>query len=224
MGIIINKKGCNDLYGSDIFTVQSSNPSINTYTGYCPTYNEIISTNKFNINGIYQNNQLVQKNDLNVKGFSHINLVASLYFKGIYNESIYPSSMPSLTLRFSTVDAGTDDIVVDELYRGLDLKSTNTLSYIGTVERTYLVSEDVFELDFYECMSYISIYNNESEIDMEGNISVKNIFNEGGQFNEGSNVIPLYTGTPITYSPSGFGMIDPNLNKTLTLRTEITLL
>lgn len=57
------KKDCNDLYGSEVFSIQSIILD-NTYTGYCPTYQEIISTNKFNINGTYQTNQLVKYNDI----------------------------------------------------------------------------------------------------------------------------------------------------------------
>lgn len=62
MSKIINKKECNDLV-PNTFIIQSSIIN-NTYTGYCPTKQEIINTGKFKINGIYSNNQLVQKNDV----------------------------------------------------------------------------------------------------------------------------------------------------------------
>lgn len=68
---IANKEYCNSL--------ESSNSGIflTNLIEECPTYEEIIGTDKFNINGTYQDNQLVKESDIslyagNIKNYSFV--------------------------------------------------------------------------------------------------------------------------------------------------------
>lgn len=100
MGKIITKKECNDIAGKTVFYIQSSNPNINTYTGYCPTYQDIIATSEFNINSSYQNNQLVQKSDISVVPKKPI----EVYFTNLLNVTLQIGTT-SLAYRLSPNDS-----------------------------------------------------------------------------------------------------------------------